>query len=464
MSNISEKSISIVNLFIPAYEACYHDFKSNHSLLESDLVIFYPSSPDYQYRDLSGYQGKDSYTEHESFRYKAYIKHWEIEIETALKNKKNIFVILSNKEEFYLKTGQKEYRSKMTTSYVVIHNNFEFLPIANNTLEIITASGSKMNFGNEYNFYDFYHAFKTDLFYSSYVKDTGKILQPFLTTPDKSRIVGGYIQKENEGCLVFLPNIDFNREDFEKANGDYNNKAIKYGEKYIQEIINIDEKLRIDNQKSPIPSWAQLEIFKTEEEKKIQNDIEEIQSQIIRAEKNIRAKEIALEEYKWVKGLLFETGKALEYSTKKALELLGFTAKNYNDGTLELDLEITSPEGVRYIGECEGKDRKDIEITKYRQLVESINRDFDREEVSSKALGILFGNPQRLINPTERTLDFTDKCKTGAKSDKIALVKTVDLFQVVKSLLENDDEKYKKKCREAIYKSLGDIVVFPKQQ
>jgi len=42
------------------------------------------------------------------------------------------------------------------------------------------------------------------------------------------------------------------------------------------------------------------------------------------------------------------------------------------------------------------------------------------------------------------------------------LVKTEDLFLVTKYLKENNNEKFKKACREAIYDWLGRIVVFPK--
>jgi hypothetical protein len=121
----------------------------------------------------------------------------------------------------------------------------------------------------------------------------------------------------------------------------------------------------------------------------------------------------------------------------------------------------SSPEKNRYIGETEGKDNKDINVTKFRQLVDALNADFARVEVKEKAFGILFGNAERLKEPEKRKLDFTAKCKSGAEREKIALVRTIDLFAVAKYLNENDDEKFKKECREAIHKGLGKIVVFP---
>ncbi len=146
----------------------------------------------------------------------------------------------------------------------------------------------------------------------------------------------------------------------------------------------------------------------------------------------------------------------------KALKLIEFSAENYNDGKLEMDQIIVGPEDIRCVGECEGKDSKDINIDKLRQLVEILNADLYREEVTERASGILFGNAQRLLDPDTRTLNFTDKCKKSAEREKIALVKTIDLYFVARYLSENNDEGYKKTCREAIYHSFGKLVVFPK--
>ena len=82
--------------------------------------------------------------------------------------------------------------------------------------------------------------------------------------------------------------------------------------------------------------------------------------------------------------------------------------------------------------------------------------------MGEKAFGILFGNADRLKAPKDRKLDFTTKCKSGAEREKIALIKTVDLFIVAKYLVENNNELYKKACRNAIHEHLGKIVIFPK--
>lgn len=162
-----------------------------------------------------------------------------------------------------------------------------------------------------------------------------------------------------------------------------------------------------------------------------------------------------------IKNLLFEAGKHLEHAVTKALKVLGYHAEGYDDGTLELDQVIISPEGERYIGECEGKDNRAIDISKFRQLADAIHEDFERDEVSNEAIGILFGNPHRLLKPADRKDYFTKKCLDGAKRRSYALVRTPDLFIVTKYLLENNNKSYQKKCRETIRNGLGDIVRFP---
>ncbi|UTN02828.1 hypothetical protein L0669_15995 [Flavobacterium bizetiae] len=66
-----------------------------------------------------------------------------------------------------------------------------------------------------------------------------------------------------------------------------------------------------------------------------------------------------------------------------------------------------------------------------------------------------------MLEPKSRKLDFTEKCKIGAEREKIALVRTSDLFMVIKYLRENENDEFKKKCRDAIYNGLGKIVKFP---
>jgi len=233
------------------------------------------------------------------------------------------------------------------------------------------------------------------------------------------------------------------------------------GDNFVKCLLEISKKLTDESEKTPTPEWVLKKQYLGKKEKKLYDSIDNNSENIANIMQENERLKIELEKEIKLKDLLFEQGKPLENAVIKALKILGYQAENYDDGDLEMDQVIISPEKNRYIGENEGKDNKDINITKFRQLVDALNADFARDEVKEKAFGILFGNPERLKDPEKRKLDFTTKCKSGAKKENIALVKTVDLFAVAKFLNENDDKKFKKDCRNAIHKGLGNIVVFP---
>lgn len=162
-----------------------------------------------------------------------------------------------------------------------------------------------------------------------------------------------------------------------------------------------------------------------------------------------------------LRDLLFEKGKTLENAINLALEVLEYKVENYNDGNIELDHIITSPEGERFIGEAEGKDTSAINIDKFRQLATNINEDLQRPEIENPAIGILFGNGFRLTKPSNRAEQFTTKCINTAKSLNCVLVRTTDLFRIAKYIKESKDKNFAKSCRDAIKNSSGKIVEFP---
>ena len=161
-----------------------------------------------------------------------------------------------------------------------------------------------------------------------------------------------------------------------------------------------------------------------------------------------------------LKNLLYGTGQPLEEAVTVSLRALGYTAENFHDGELEFDQVIVSPEGDRFIGECEGKDNAPINIDKFRQLAENIQADLQREETARPATGILFGNGFRLAHPKERPEQFTQKCLTSAKRDTI-LVRTSDPYPIVRYIEETGDENYKRACRDSIVACIGRVVEFP---
>lgn len=458
------KQIFTIGYEIPGHSEDYLDFSHKKSLMDADVILISPEllSPSYE-NWVSFSAGGGCFGISESSEYVEQISHLKKEIEDFLKSGKNIFVFLSEKESYELASGTTSPRKGQTSYSTYTKTNYDFLPVNIGTL--ISASGKHVEFSGQPIFSDFYRKFKDNLEYQLYVEgiDSAQII---FTGKVKAKILGA-IYKVGNGNVVTLPYLKYDNNKFTKYNKKkdksyWTDEAMKFGNNFVDCLLSIDQQLIQESEKTPPPKWSSQEEFYSKKAIKIEKDIKQNKAEIKKiCSKNKRLNEELVNE-NVLKDLLFEQGKPLENAVIKALQILGYEAENYNDGELELDQVILSPEKHRFIGECEGKDNKDINITKFRQLLESLNADFARDDVEEKAFGILFGNPERLKDPKERTLDFTKKCKTGAEREKIALVKTVDLFMVVKYLNENRNENFKKTCRKAILDGLGKIVEFPK--
>ena len=194
-------------------------------------------------------------------------------------------------------------------------------------------------------------------------------------------------------------------------------------------------------------------------EKNIKDSRELIEENI----KKIESIEKDLKEENIFLFLLYGTWKSLENAVSKALKLLWYEVSNYNDWILELDQIIETNDGRRFIWECKWREWN-VDIKDFRQLFESTQRDYERDEITERAIWILFWNTERLKPLEERWSEaFTTKVLTSAKASNIILVKTPDLFFAIKYIIDNpNDEEFKEKCRNAIETSQWKIVEFPK--
>jgi len=460
---LMNKKIITIGYEVPGQSDNYIGFDSRKSLMDADILIISPEffTPD-NYGYVSFNAGGGCYNPTTSSDYENKILRLNKELIDYLHSGKTVFLILAEKKDFYLSNGTSSPRKGQTNYNTYKKSNYSFLPI--NLGVLTSASGKAIEFSGNSMFSNFYREFKENLEYQLYIENKND-LQIIFTGKDKTKILGA-VYKIGIGHVVALPCLEYDEDKFIKYDekGDkqfWTEDAIKFGYRLRDCLIAIDQKLTSDSEKTPTPKWANKKDFLLKNASIIEKIIEKNLKKV--NEINLKNEQLEKEfvDKNSLKDLLFEQGKSLEKAVIKALIILGYHAENYNDGILEIDQVITSPENHRYIGECEGKDDKDINITKFRQLLESLNADFEREDVSEKAYGILFGNPQRLIEPNKRNLDFTKKCKVGANREKIALIKTVDLFFVAQYLSENKNEKFKKDCRDAIYKGLGEIVKFP---
>lgn len=455
---MSEKEIITVNYEIPGFSNKHVSFGSNASLMDADTVLFCPATPSHSY---DYYNGKPSHSDYESTSYKESTQHWQKELSNFLNAGKTVFLFLSEKESFYLKTGTREYKAKVTINHVNEHTNYEFLPCRIGS--VVNAKGKVVQLGKNKIFSDYLKAFKKEIDFEAYLENVGEC-DIVLTGKDSTKVLGAIFRCLN-GYVVVLPHLKYDYDSFVKeVKGKplWKKTALNFGQKLYENLLYIEKNINSVAQKTIAPQWTQKKEFVTDIEKSIVDEIKTAEASLKRVKSKLASKKEQLENELELKHLLYETGKPLEIAVIKALKILGYKAENYNDGKLELDQVILSPEGYRYIGECEGKDSKQIDITKLRQLLDSLNEDFSRPDVNEKGYGILFGNPERLTEPKDRSAGFTEKCVKAAEREKVALVKTTDLFEVIKHLKENEDDDYRISCRNAIHDGLGKLVVFPK--
>ncbi len=410
------------------------------SLSDADLVVFSPSMDDY-FTDQK-YLGKANYLSGDAVTINEDIDHWKRELANYLSTGKPIFLFLIENEEFFLHKNRA--------------NNYQYLPVQ---LDITNARGTGV-LGKIPLATTFTKALKGHLSFSAYISLPQDSIELF-TTRNKAHCLGG-IMNELGGYLISIPYIDVDEYDFLTELGDaWNEQGVSFCKSMISVLVQMQKSILKESSKTPTPSWIDDEHYQLTSSNEFLRSIEEINDKMAMLQEAKDKYQHQLNEINSFKDLLYESGKPLEVAVISSLKLLSYHAESYDDGTLELDSIIMSPEGLRYIGECEGKDNKEIDITKFRQLQDALNEDFDREEVDEKAFGLLFGNPQRLIPPDQRTLTFTKKCMNGANREKTGLILTKDLFKVAQYLIDNNDEDYKRKCRKAIYDGLGGLIEFP---
>jgi len=467
------KRLSNIGFDIPSNSDNFIKLDSISSLSDTDIAVFSPdfgttSYSTYDRSSFTGneeYEGKKLYNKESSAKILDHTKHWKNELLHFTENGGTLFVILSKKEDYFIYTGTKTLsgtgRNQKTTNHVTPFSNYNYIPFPG--IEFFASSG-KTVFPNSNSVADLYKNCKDYFTFETYIK-CDKISNSTFTTKNKDRILGASLKIKN-GLVIFIPNLDFDSPKFTKYDSKtdkstWTPEAIKTGKIFINSLVEIDKAIRKAEDKTPKPNWLKETQFNLKEAEKTELQIEKHKTEILKKQKEIENLKLKLDDQDSLKDLLFETGKPLENAVIEALKILKYQAENYDDGELELDQIIYSPEGERFIGECEGKDNKDIDVSKFRQLLDGLNADFEKEDVNERAVGLLFGNPQRLLNPAERTLTFTQKCMTGAKRENIGLIKTEDLFRVCRLIIENNDDKFAEKCRKAISQQLGQIIKFP---
>lgn len=462
---MAAKTIFTVGFQLPTKDIFqYQSFHSNASLLDADIILFEPNLL-YELDYPSTFRGKPSLSEKSSTQCIESVKHWKEELNTAFKSGKMIIIFLKEYEEVYYKTGKKEFsgtgRNQKVTNIVDLLDSYLTLPLTFTNKKI--AKGKNMKFTSEANFLKPYLELAKNITEYQLYFEHEKV-KPLILTKTGDKIVGGMLQNDKGGTILLLPPLNlpdnFIELDTDGKTQIWSQKAIQFGKSLLNQIVAIDKVLKTSIESTPAPQWLEEKEFQLDIEQVYFDEINTLNQQIEEIKSQIEQKQIKLSKHSLSKKLLYENGKPLEYAIIEALQTIGFKAENYDDGKSEFDIVFESDEG-RFIGEAEGKDNSSINITKFRQLESNINEDFERDEVTVHAKGVLFGNPFRLIHPNERKEFFTQKAIDAAKRTGIALVNTHELFEVVKYIKNTDNQDYAKLVRECFKNTSGDIINFP---
>lgn len=305
------KKIISIGFDIPGYFENYKPYTSSQSLLDADIVIFESGFSDYHFNN--NYQGRPSYDENESFKLKEDTRHWHTEISTALQDGKTVFIFMGRYEEVFVHTGQKEYsgtgRNTRTTNIVSPYDNYRFLPVKIPSLT--PKEGTELKFNNNSLFTTFWTEFKDYIKYESYID--GKIETPLFFTKTGNKPVGGLFRL-GKGNLVLLPPIrypeKFTKE--EKGKAYWTDEAVKFGNRLIQVLVDIDNALRGAVETTPPPEWVRKKEYQLRSEDGLRKEIDTISKKIehLVSEKNTLF--ATLQREGSLRNLLFEKGKPLE--------------------------------------------------------------------------------------------------------------------------------------------------------
>ena len=469
------KTVFTVACEIPGGFGQYVGFASRASLLDADFVLFEPSLGENKTL-LTEYRGKPVLSDTSSFRCQEDVAHWRRELKDVLDAGRTVFVLMTDREDVYVSTGEKDYsgtgRNRQTTNMVRLLSNYDSLPVSATIVE--SKGTSMMLFSGERILGEYWRQFGEDSTYQVHIAES-EGARPLVVTRRGQRVVGAIFRAKAGGSLVVLPWIDLYRDEFltdatddhdgsagemnREERSEWTRRAIGWGRRYFEALESLDGAIR--QRTTAVPAWAGADDLRTKQEVELCERLLQVQFKISDLEKKRTEIEEQLEAAGSLKRLLFGQGEELETAILEAMELMGFVAHKYRSSDSEFDVVLECAEG-RCIGEAEGKDNRAIGIDKMRQLEVNILEDLSRDEVSEPAKGVLFGNAYRLMPPSERSdAHFTAKCMSAAKRNGTAMVRTCRLFEVARVLAEEPNDKFATLCRKAILDTAGDEVDFP---
>lgn len=441
------RTLFTIDYLVPGHENLNRKIDDIVSLKDADLILFHPPLIS-TYKNVAQRSDKKRFMNSVDYdELKEKLGLWSEELRDAYNNGKNVFVLLDEESKIY-RGGESTYIS-----------SYSYFPMQ--LLNWIFRPGETVKPTVDLDCFKlFWNSFNESLSYKVYFSGGNKWHKPFLSTKDADSFVGTIYKGPNaKGNIIFLPWITpplrHIVKDHELVDAP---QSIKFGNTLIKVLFDIDKKLKNINSETSPPEWVNEESFVLKSEKSIISDISKLDAQIESLKKQKNDLTITLKDESSMKKLLYGKGKELEAEVIKALTILGFNAENYTDSSSEFDV-IFNYDSIFLLGEIEGKDSKPINMDKIRQLNGNIEEYYIKNQQAPKA--VLFGNANRLESPINRREFFTDHCTGFADLRSILLVKTTDLFNIIKYIKENNDEQYIANCRECILNKEKGLIEFP---
>ena len=446
------------------------------SLDDADVVLFGLPRPPLAY---DTYMGKPCLSDDESTWYKELLSRWRSELLSAVTAGKTVFVVLTAPKVVYVATGEVQQsgtgRNAQRTRMVALQSNMEALPynlrgvVVGYGNEIRVATGSQA-------LRRYWMRFAQLSRYEMRFAPQGG-LTPLLTTKNPEQVVSALVPSQEGGHFVLLPAVNLTEADDDEddeyedddeeveesgghGDGGADDSAFRLDSiDLVRQLLEVDA-LLTEVSPSPPPEWAQVTQYQTAAQRSLQQDLLKAQEAEAQARQQQEELEVSLDDASLLQCLLFAQGTRLEHAVIRGLKLMGVEAVRVVVGDSEFDAVFTI-DGRRMLGEVEGRDSAAIGIDKITQLERNVAEDFAREEVAEHAHGVLFGNPQRLVAPSERAKTFTAKCMSSAERNGFALVLTHKMFEAAAYLEESGDLGYAAACRAAITAAKGQVVEFP---
>ncbi|TET34331.1 MAG: hypothetical protein E3J72_14315 [Planctomycetota bacterium] len=445
-------TILSIGVDIPSYDIERIKFSEKRSLLDSDIVLFWTRFGIFTGREK--HKGKPLLNANESGRLHEARKFWKDELLSALQHEKTVFIFLFEPQELFFQS--KTYKDPDDYLEISSYSHLPYQPT-----NLIIHKGTKIKANKDLGVLaPFWAEFMNVFSYEVTFED--ERISDVLVVPNTNRCLGGVFQDDNWN-MVFLPALDlpddFTDED-DSGKSTWNQKAVQFGKRFIASIIEIHKAIKSSRERTPPPEWVKAVSYLLDGEQVLLENSEKLLSDIKIKEQEYSQNKEQLENIGLLRDLLFEKGKPLERAIIQALEILGFSAEQYDDGESEFDAIFSAEEG-EFLGEAEGRDTKAISIIKLSQLERNIDEDYNRDGVTVEKLGVLFGNAFRLEPPENRDEFFTAKCLKGAERSGVSLVRTTDLFPVVQYLKKKADKVFAQECRKAIIDGAGKVVTFP---